>query len=330
MPCVKLAMKCLRLGIALILPLVGAAAQTTTSGVMPGGMGWYFPTRDRAGEIFVFELGTGSPVIVLHGGPGADYTYMLPIANGLDKEFQFIFYDQRGSLRSRVVADSITVAKHVEDLETLRAALGVKQIVLVSHSAGTLLAYEYLKAYPANVANLVLVGALPHKNGKQFFDAEYAALWQPLPSDAKAFRERDAIPNEIRKAGIPDSGRTLRQAGTAALIAQVGAETFHVERWREALPMRVNPDAARRTRSTTTLEYDYGTLLGGHPFPVTVINGEFDYTVGPKGSPLWRRLAETQVAHLNVVVIPNAGHIVWRDEPQEFRRALREALSKRR
>lgn len=153
-----------RLCCAVILLAVCAVARTeaqmTTRGILSGATGWYLPTRDGAGELFVFELGSDKdPVIVLHGGPGADFRCMLPIAYGLDTDFHFVFYDQHGSLHSRVIPDSISMAKHVDDLERLREALCVARLSLVSHSAGTMLAFAYLEAHPARVANLVLVGA---------------------------------------------------------------------------------------------------------------------------------------------------------------------------
>jgi pimeloyl-ACP methyl ester carboxylesterase len=305
-----------------------AGAQMTTNGVLPGASGWYLPTADGAGELFVFELGRGigDPVVVLHGGPGADLRYLLPIANGLESAYHFVFYDQRGSLLSRVTPDSITMPKHVEDLERLRLALGAERLKLVSHSAGTMLAFAYLQAHPARLSNLVLVGALPHKNGGAYYDAEYAALWRGLPDSAERFASRDGVKEEIRQAGL--SGRELgvKEKALVALIQQVGAESYRVDRWREALPMRVNPEAARRTRSTTNFTYDVGPRLARHGFPVTVINGEFDYTVGPRDSPLWRRLAATTAPNVRVMVLGNASHIVWRDAPDAFRKALSEAL----
>jgi proline iminopeptidase len=310
-------------GLALAAP---APAQQTTRGGLPGAEGWYLRTRDGAAELFVYEIGEGEPVVVLHGGPGGELTPLLPIANGLESEYRFVFYDQRGSLRSRSDPDSISMAKHVEDLETLRGALGAERIRLVSHSAGTLLAFEYLRAHPDRVANVALVGALPHKNGRAYFDAEYEALWRTVADDVKAFAERAAVQAEIRAAALDDSTLTPKQEAQLALLRQVGAEMVRVERWREGLPARVNPVAARATRASTNFEYDVGPLLAAHPFPITVINGELDYTVGPRGSPLWRRLAETTAPAVRVVVIPDASHLVWRDDPDAFREALEEAL----
>ncbi len=317
--------------VLLICTLTTAAqAQMTPAGLPSGSLGWYLRTQDRAGELFVYELGSdkGDPIVVLHGGPGADLRYLLPIANGLETVGRFVFYDQRGSLLSPVVPDSITMPKHVEDLEQLRRTLGAARLRLVSHSAGTLLAFAYLEAHPDRVANLVLIGALPHKNGRPYYDAEYAALWQGLSDSASAFWSRPAIAAEIHRAGLDRSGLNARDSAQIALIRQVGAEAVHVERWREGLPMRVRPDAARRTRETTSFTYDVGPLLARHPFAVTVINGEFDYTVGPRNSPLWRNLAATVAPNVRVVVLPDASHLAWRDAPDAFRDAFRGALTR--
>jgi pimeloyl-ACP methyl ester carboxylesterase len=81
-----------------------------------------------------------------------------------------------------------------------------------------------------------------------------------------------------------------------------------------------------KTRETTNFEYDYGPDLGRHSLRVTVINGYFDYVVGPAGSPLWKGLARSTAPNVEVVVLPEAGHGVWVDQPELFERALRRAL----
>ena len=161
----------------LLLPWAMLSGQSTMDGLPAGAEAWFLPTDDGTGELLVYEIGGGSgdPVVVLHGGPGGELSLLLPIAKGLEREFHFVFYDQRGSMRSRALIDSISMASHVRDLETLRVALGAERMRLLSHSAGTMLAFEYLKAHPDRVSQLVLAGALPHKNGRAYFDAEYAS-----------------------------------------------------------------------------------------------------------------------------------------------------------
>jgi proline iminopeptidase len=285
---------------------------------------WYLK-RDSTTEIYVAEIGRGRPVVVLHGGPGADHRYMLGVADGLAGDHRFIFYDQRGSTRSRSPVESITMNSHVEDLEALRSALGVERLDVLSHSAGTLLAYEYLRRYPHRVRNLTLVGALPHKNGRKYFDADYSRLWTGLSDSARAYEERPAVQAEIAAVERDSSLSRQKKDGLVSLIRN-WVSLYHIERWRAQEPVRVAVAAARATRASTNFEYDVGPLLAAHDRPVTVINGEYDYTVGPRGSPLWRQLASRSARNVDVVVIPNAGHNVWIDEPGAFATALRRAL----
>ncbi len=48
------------------------------------------------GSLFVQELGSGFPVIVLHGGPGMDHTMFRPYLDPLAEDFRVLYVDQRG------------------------------------------------------------------------------------------------------------------------------------------------------------------------------------------------------------------------------------------
>lgn len=52
-------------------------------------------------QLFVQEYGTGpDTVVVLHGGWGAEHSYLLDAFSGVGNDRHLVFYDQRGSLRS--------------------------------------------------------------------------------------------------------------------------------------------------------------------------------------------------------------------------------------
>ena len=54
----------------------------------------------------IFGNPKSAPIIVVHGGPGADYEYLKPL-KGLSKDYRVIFYDQRGNgLSPRVDKDT--------------------------------------------------------------------------------------------------------------------------------------------------------------------------------------------------------------------------------
>lgn len=111
------------------------------------------------GKIFFEVVGSGAPIIVVHGGPGLDHRYLRPGLDILAADHTLIYYDQRGTGQSDVIVDSthITLARFVEDLDDLRSALGYRQVTVLGHSFGGLLALAYARAHPDETQALVLM-----------------------------------------------------------------------------------------------------------------------------------------------------------------------------
>jgi len=66
---------------------------------LPGDNEWYLRSFDNV-RLYMYEFGTGKDtVLVLHGGFGAEHSYMLTALRPLEKQYHFVLYDQRGSLR---------------------------------------------------------------------------------------------------------------------------------------------------------------------------------------------------------------------------------------
>ena len=56
-------------------------------------------------SLFTRTIGDGSPVVVLHGGPGASHDYLRPGFDVLAERHSLIYYDQRGGGQSPVPRD---------------------------------------------------------------------------------------------------------------------------------------------------------------------------------------------------------------------------------
>ena len=99
----------------------------------------------KGGRLYVREIGSGTPVVVLHGGPDFNHKYLLPELDDLASRFRLIYYDQRGRGKSSadVSADEITIESEVDDLDQLREHFGLDELSLLGHSWGSLLAMEY-------------------------------------------------------------------------------------------------------------------------------------------------------------------------------------------
>ncbi|RKF18710.1 alpha/beta hydrolase [Alginatibacterium sediminis] len=97
-------------------------------------------------------------VIVVHGGPGADHQYLLPMGP-LAKAHRVIFYDQRGSgLSPRVDKSQLTLEQNLKDLDLLVEHFSAdRKVTLIGHSWGGMLVAGYLSTYPTKVSHAVLV-----------------------------------------------------------------------------------------------------------------------------------------------------------------------------
>jgi proline iminopeptidase len=116
------------------------------------------------GKIYWRKFGAGgkTPLLTLHGGPGAAHNYLLSL-QALADERPVIFYDQLGCGRADAPTDErlYTVQRSVEELDAVRAALGLDRVALLGHSWGALLAIEYLcQGRGQGVDQLVLSGAM--------------------------------------------------------------------------------------------------------------------------------------------------------------------------
>ena len=112
------------------------------------------------GSVWTARLGPseGTPVLLLHGGPGAASYYMIPLAERLAEHRPTIVYDQLGCGRSDQPDDTSlwTVDRSVEEVDQVRAALGLERCHLLGQSWGGWLSIEYMARGATGIERLVL------------------------------------------------------------------------------------------------------------------------------------------------------------------------------
>lgn len=112
-------------------------------------------------QIFVKEMGSGQPLVFLHGGPADNHMSFLPYAESLAEHFRVILYDQNDAGKSKsATSKPHTVEREVETLEFIRQELGIEKLSIVGHSWGTILSLFYAKQHPENVNKVMLVASI--------------------------------------------------------------------------------------------------------------------------------------------------------------------------
>jgi proline iminopeptidase len=261
--------------------------------------------------------GAGTPVVLLHGGPGVASYYLKPL-EALGDDRPVVRYDQLGTGKADLVTDTtlFTVARYVQELEALRAALGYDRMHVVGHSWGTMLAMDYYAAYPGRVASLTL--ASPALNAQAW--AKHArALLKTLPdSMQRAVASADSM-------GVYDG--PAYQAANAEFMAR-----FVVRR-----PRQADSDSTMARYGAAVYSHMWGpsefTVLGtlkGYNaegrlkdirVPTLFTVGEFD-----EADPALVRRQAARVAGAKFEMIKDAAHLTTWDNEVETLRAIRAFL----
>ncbi|MDE2357663.1 MAG: proline iminopeptidase-family hydrolase, partial [Alphaproteobacteria bacterium] len=182
---------------------------------VPGGRVWWRR----------FGGGDKTPLLALHGGPGAGHNYLLPLT-ALADERPVILYDQLGCGEADSPQDPAlyTIQRSVDEVDAVRRALGLDRIILFGNSWGAMLSIEYMcQGRGVGVEKLILSGGL-------------ASIPQ---ANAGQHRLIDALPN-----GAGARMRALEAAGEAhGAEYQALAQIFYDLHVCRKAPMP--PEAAR-------------------------------------------------------------------------------------
>jgi len=119
--------------------------------------------RVKGGKVWYRIVGSGSlkpPLLVLHGGPGLPSNSIQVLDKLSEYNRTIVFYDQLGCGKSDRPKDNKlwTLARFLDELNTVQDTLGLKNFYILGHSWGSILAVEYALLKPKILKGLILSG----------------------------------------------------------------------------------------------------------------------------------------------------------------------------
>src|SRR5436309_4702088 len=107
----------------------------------------------------VEEVGSGFPLIVLHGGPGLDHTMFRPYLDALGDEYRLLYVDERGQGRSqRVDPATLSLEVFARDVDLLAETLELGRFALLGHSFGAIIATYHATELGTATAYVISAG----------------------------------------------------------------------------------------------------------------------------------------------------------------------------
>jgi len=237
--------------------------------------------------------GPGTPLIVIHGGPGSTSYGLKPWA-ALGDERPVIRYDQLGSGKSDHPTDTtlFTVERYVQELQALRDSLGLAEVHLYGRSWGAMLVEAYMGTSPAGVRSVVLSSPLV-TTAQWERDAD--SLLKTLPDSVQRVIARHEA------AGTTDTDSAAKSHGDLEYQYMWGPSEF--------------------TATGTLKHFDATEWIRNLKVPTLFVTGEFD-----EATPASTEMFSKMVPGAEFQVIPNSGHSTENDNPDALLKVVREFL----
>lgn len=271
-------------------------------------------------QLYAREIGKGTSVIVLHGGPDFDQSYLLPELDRLSDAFHLIYYDQRGRGRSAVGVkpEDVTLDSDIADMEKVRRYFKLDSVVLLGHSWGTVLALEYAVRYPQQVSRMILMNPAPASAD------DYKQLrkeWLETRPD-ETERRKAIVASAAYQEGDPEAVTAYYRIHFKPAFARTEDYEKFMTRLRASFTkegiLKARAVEARLMKDTWSKpEYNLLLELKNLKIPTLVIYSDHDFI--PAGTA--EHIAEA-IPNARMVTLKNCGHFPYLECPDALRQQI--------
>ena len=271
-------------------------------------------------EMTYVDVGSGDPIVFLHGNPTSSYLWRNVLPFLVDRG-RCLAPDLVGMGRSsKSPRNAYRFADHAEYLDSWFDALGLREnVVLVVHDWGSALGLHWARRYPERIQGIAYMEALVQPRVWQDFPNGRDAMFRALRSAkgeqmvlADNFFVETVLPKSILR-GLADEEMQAYRAPFSEADARLPTLV-----WPRELPIEGEP------ANVAALVEAYGKWLSTSRVPKLFINAE-------PGALLVGRAREFCRSWPNQREVTVKGiHYIQEDSPVEIGRALRAFVSELR
>jgi esterase len=214
--------------------------------------------------------------------------------------FHVFAFDMRGHGQSDKPEEGYAPEDHARDVEVCAQTLGHSRVHVVGHSTGGRNALVFAGLYPERAWSLTIVDQTLTADPLSY--QKYLARYQEYPTP---FADEKSLDKFLQKKFKKDQQRYFYYKG------QFSRNDKGQWDW------NFSPQAAWKTQKLGREKEGYD-LLAKVQCPMLFIKGGDSYYVTPEEAEKISRF----MPNGQLVVVPNAEHAVFRDNPEEFLRVL--------
>jgi pimeloyl-ACP methyl ester carboxylesterase len=240
--------------------------------------------------------GDGVPVVFMHAATGSSGVWQYQIPAFTSAGYRFIAFDRRGFGRTVIEPEGPQPGTAADDLQRLMDHLGIRSFHLVGTAAGAFASFDYALSFPDRLRSLVIANTIGG-----VVDEDFQELGRRLRPP-----QFNALPAEVRELG--PSYRAANPEGT-----RVWSELEHANR----APGPPPPAQTMRNRITFS-------VLETISVPTLLMTGDADLFAPPSVM----RLFKLRIKNAETLVVPEAGHSSYWEQPEFFNRAVLDFIRK--
>ncbi len=224
-------------------------------------------------------------------------------------QFRCTFAQARFAIPGTTATAPYRIDTAVEELEAVRATLGLGRFVLVGHSVQSVVALAYAKRYPQHASHVIAIGSTPEISPR-YFQLEEEGWQAKASADRKAARQR-------RTAALTEDA-LAKLSPSEAIVATVLADG--PKRWWDATyderPL-LSHDQFDPALIGSLFTNEYRLLADGEVFdvPVLLAEGRLDWDFG--GEAIWASY-RGRFRDLTIEIFEKSGHVPQLEEAQAF------------